>query len=1242
MHPCTKASERSGTDARRGTRDALRSQALSILCLMLVTSTGGSRAETITWVNPGGGNWWSASNWDPQDVPNESGESAIIPAGSGAYTITLDSDAGFDQLDQNNVAATLNLGNRRMDLYQPAGLHSSGTILAGHNAYLAGALTLASTGQLLVPTNVWYYTNGSTHNSGVIRVGSLPSTGSARLYISGYGCALDGPGELVLQTDGNPEEAYLAPYYGSLYQGADHTIRGSGRITLDTHNAGRIDADDSGHVLALAYETQTNNGVFAATNNGILRLDGITVNQGSSGLILADGGIVRIYGGTVTGGTFDSDHNGVIEGQAGCQLYDITTLGRLHVPAGQQAFLCGSAITNDGTIWVNPEQSGDDACLYVANYGLALNGSGDIRLQTSGGDIWDARLPSYYGRLVQTAGHTIHGEGVVGITLNNYGLVSADVSGRTLGIYQDSKDNQAIFQAVGGGTLDVTAPVAQGAAGRILADGGTVRLASEVTGGRLETTGTSTIDCYNGTTFADGTQAGRLRVLQGGCTLRNVTNQGPVAIAGGGQLWLQGATTTNNERITVNSEASGNDAILYVSSYSHNLQGSGDILLQTSGSDIWDARLQGYYGTLIQSAGHTIHGEGVVTVYLWNHGLVSADVNGRTLQLQCENLYNYATCKATGGGVLNVVNPVNQEAPGLLLADGGRVLLRTWVYGGSLATAAGGAVECYSGTYLDHVTNQGRLDIHAGQQVFMTCSFTNNGTVTINSDHTGDDTYFYATGYGQTLDGSGQIVLQTTGDVWDARLEDYYASVTQTASHTIRGDGVVGVYLRNYGTVLADVAGRTLLLHNQEKFNYGTMRAQNGARLEVQTTLTNNGTAEATGGSVFRTSSTINNYASGTLTGGAWLVRPNSTMRLLGANIQQLDARVLLEGPSANLYSDDGTTLVLASLNRIKSAGDLALTGGPSLTTSGDLAVDSGRLTIGAGSTVTVNGAFTQTGNDEADYGRTSVNGTLIVTPGPATVNGGTLSGIGTVQGNVTCGGGMAPGATANSTGSLAIQGDYAQTADGTYWVEIGGTTAGQFDHLQVSGQASLSGRLVVRPAGGYTPVTGQRFTILNCGSRSGEFTLETGAPGVSGTYITHYYADRVEIEIVTDMSSVEEPGIGEDPNPDPGADPIVPVDPITPEPPVPTSVALSARPLGDGRAAVRLDLPAAAEVELSLFDFSGRRVAVLQQGSEGPGVHAYTWDGGRSNPSGIYLARARVRAADEIVERSARVLVVR
>lgn len=62
------------------------------------------------------------------------------------------------------------------------------------------------------------------------------------------------------------------------------------------------------------------------------------------------------------------------------------------------------------------------------------------------------------------------------------------------------------------------------------------------------------------------------------------------------------------------------------------------------------------------------------------------------------------------------------------------------------------------------------------------------------------------------------------------------------------------------------------------------------------------------------------------------------------------------------------------------------------------------------------------------------------------------------------------------------------------------------------------------------------------------------------------------------------------------------------------------------GTARVRLSLPAAAEVDLALFDVTGRRTATLVTGRVGAGLHEFDWSAQRL-PAGLYFARLRVGA---------------
>jgi hypothetical protein len=81
------------------------------------------------------------------------------------------------------------------------------------------------------------------------------------------------------------------------------------------------------------------------------------------------------------------------------------------------------------------------------------------------------------------------------------------------------------------------------------------------------------------------------------------------------------------------------------------------------------------------------------------------------------------------------------------------------------------------------------------------------------------------------------------------------------------------------------------------------------------------------------------------------------------------------------------------------------------------------------------------------------------------------------------------------------------------------------------------------------------------------------------------------------------------------------------------------------GGARVRLALPTAAAVRVSILDAAGREVRCLQEGRLEPGEHAWTWDGGdaggRRAPGGIYFVRLRGEEGT-VPDRAERLLLLR
>ncbi len=135
---------------------------------------------------------------------------------------------------------------------------------------------------------------------------------------------------------------------------------------------------------------------------------------------------------------------------------------------------------------------------------------------------------------------------------------------------------------------------------------------------------------------------------------------------------------------------------------------------------------------------------------------------------------------------------------------------------------------------------------------------------------------------------------------------------------------------------------------------------------------------------------------------------------------------------------------------------------------------------------------FTQTA------GNTFLNGGSIQTTNPLQIEGGALTGSGTVTGGMVAstGGALAPGTTTPTVtnGTIAFSngasGTYSQTS-GAFDVKISATGAGDFDSASASGTVTLGGTLNVT-FDGYTPNIGDSFKILTFASNPGSTTFAT------------------------------------------------------------------------------------------------------------------------------------------------------
>jgi hypothetical protein len=117
--------------------------------------------------------------------------------------------------------------------------------------------------------------------------------------------------------------------------------------------------------------------------------------------------------------------------------------------------------------------------------------------------------------------------------------------------------------------------------------------------------------------------------------------------------------------------------------------------------------------------------------------------------------------------------------------------------------------------------------------------------------------------------------------------------------------------------------------------------------------------------------------------------------------------------------------------------------------------------------------------------------------------NDGTLSGIGSVNGNVTNGGDFNPG---NSPGTFTINGDLVLLPSSNLNMEIAGLDVGQYDVLDVKGDVILDGKMniFVITSSGYYAQLNDTFTPIKWLSTSfGSLAVISATPGYSFDFST-------------------------------------------------------------------------------------------------------------------------------------------
>jgi hypothetical protein len=153
-----------------------------------------------------------------------------------------------------------------------------------------------------------------------------------------------------------------------------------------------------------------------------------------------------------------------------------------------------------------------------------------------------------------------------------------------------------------------------------------------------------------------------------------------------------------------------------------------------------------------------------------------------------------------------------------------------------------------------------------------------------------------------------------------------------------------------------------------------------------------------------------------------------------------------------------------------------------------------GLLLAGTGSTIRLLGASAITQNS----GETRlVGGTVRATT--LNIQGGRLTGNGTVNGSVINASLVAPGHGGDPTGTISIRTNYQQTAAGSLEVDVAETASIEFARLLINGTATLAGLLSINVVNPFVPLLADTFAALTFESLVDSFDSFSGLELGSG-----------------------------------------------------------------------------------------------------------------------------------------------
>ncbi len=481
---------------------------------------------------------------------------------------------------------------------------------AGRIRTVAGTSVLSSvdsTADVEVASGTGLALSGGYTNDGTLLVNLSGGASTTSLRIDGP-VTIDGTGTIRLNNTTSRGQI-IAGTDGVLTLGAGQLVHGRGQISVGTTNNGIISADVAANELLLNSAAKENNGLMEAAG-GILGIVGITVTQGASGEVLADGSEVQLSSSTIVGGEIASSGTGRVRTAGGTNVFSsVDSTADVEVNSGTTLALGGGLYTNNGSLTVNPTGGSSTTSLRIDG-ALTIDGTGEVRLGNT--TVRAQIIAGVDGVLTLGAGQVVHGLGQITVPMTNNGLVSADFAGQALFLSGTNKTNHGMMESAGG-TLAITGiTVTQSSTGDIVADESNVDIdRAAIIGGSIASSG-----------------AGRVRTILGTNVFTGVDSTAEVEVHSGTTLALGGGLYTNNGSLTVNPTGGSSTTSLRIDG-ALTIDGTGEIRL--GNTSIRGEIIAGVDGSLTLGPGQTLAGIGQVALPTTIQGAVAPGLSVGTL-----------------------------------------------------------------------------------------------------------------------------------------------------------------------------------------------------------------------------------------------------------------------------------------------------------------------------------------------------------------------------------------------------------------------------------------------------------------------------------------------------------------------------------------------------------------------------------------------------------------------------------